>query len=134
VTNHRTSDRIQYGTAVISSPNADWCPRLRSPDAPIYLRADGTFGEDDPVCWPQKYHPDAPHLPFIPLTDPDHLSLVHTFRCGLRKEQVTFTDDLDDGLRVGTLSEEFACGLKLRVDRFVKIIRQFLSAQEVPHP
>jgi len=134
VTDHRSSDRPGYETLLISTPNANWSPWLRSSDAPVYLRADGTFGEDDPICWPQKHHPGAPHLPCIPLTDPRPHSLVHTFRSGLRKEQVTFSDDLDDGLRVGTLSEHFTRGLKRQVEHFTKDVQEFLSRQANPHP
>jgi len=134
VSHHRISDRLKPETILVSTPNADWCPRLRSSDAPVHLRADGTFGQDDPVCWPRKHHPDAPHLPFIPLADPSHDSLLHTFRRGLRKDQVTFTDDLDDGLRVGALSEDFTRDLKLQVDRFIKHIQYFLSTRKEPLP
>ena len=133
VTHHRSSDRQQYKNLLISSPNADWMPWLRSSDAPVYLRADGTFGEDDPICWPQKHHPNAPHLPFIPLTDPGAHSLIHTFRSGLRKDHVTFADDLDDGLRVCTLSEDFIRGLRRQVEHFIKDVQEFLSNQEKPH-
>ena len=131
---HHRINISNYDAVLVSSPNADWCPQLRSPDAPTYLRADGTFGESDPTCWPQKYHPDAPHLPFIPLTNPNRRSLVHTFRCGLRKDLVTFTDGLEDGLRVGTLSEDFTRDLKQQVNDFLKDVREFSSAHEKSHP
>ena len=111
-----------------------WCPWLNSPDAPIFLRADGTFGRNDPISWPQLYHPDAPHLACIPVSDPNPYSLVYMFRCGLRKDNVTFTDDFEDRLRVGTLSEDFAHKLKVYVDSFLKDVQEFFSTVDDPHP
>jgi len=111
----------------------DWCPWIRSIDDPVFFRADGTFGSDDPISWPQLYDSTTPHLPCIPATDPDPHSLVQTFRHGLLKGQVTFTDEWDDNHRVGALSDDTSHELELRVKRFVEDTRDFFSSTKKAH-
>ena len=111
----------------------DWCPWIRSIDAPVLLRADGTFGCDDPVSWPQLYHPDAPHLPCIPVSDTSPNSPVQMIRRGLRKQQVAFTDEWDDNHRVGTVSEDLMRKLDSHIEHFLKDTQNFFSATKKPH-
>jgi len=130
---HRTRDG--YKKVIVSTPNADWCPSVWwSPDSGVLLRADGTFGWNDPISWPHVQHPDMPHLSCIPLSDAGSHPLIQSFRHGLFKDQVTFTDIWDDGFRVATLSEDFVRSLRFEVDRFVKDAQGFLSAQQEAHP
>jgi hypothetical protein len=77
---------------LISTPNADWCPLLRSFADPVHIRGDGTFGEDDPTCWPQFYDPNLPYLACIPLNDRDPTSAVHVFRRGLLRDHVKISN------------------------------------------
>lgn len=112
----------------------DWCPQLKCLDTAILLRADGTLGSDDPVSWPQPFHPDTPHLPCIPLTSLDPLSPTYPFRHGLRKEQVTFTDGWDGNLRVAVLSKGFIRTLESSLDLFHEEAQRFLAAVEESHP
>ena len=87
---------------------------------PVYLQADGTFGWDDPISWPQPYHADAPHLACVPISDSTPGSGVQMFQRGLRKDQVTFMDDWIEKLRVGKLSEDLVQELRLVVKRFLE--------------
>ena len=45
-----------------------------------------------------------------------------------------FMDDFEDRLRVGTLSEDFTCKLKVYIDRFLKDVQEFFSTVDEPHP
>jgi hypothetical protein len=56
------------------------------------------------------------------------------FRRGLRKEQVTLTDDWIENLRVGKLSEGLVQELRQVVERFLEDVRGFLSSTDGPHP
>ena len=56
------------------------------------------------------------------------------FRRGLRKDQVTFTDDWIEKLRVGKLSEDLVQELRLVVERFLEDVRGLLSSTGGPHP
>ena len=125
--------KLDYNTVFVSSPNMDWCPALQSPDTVVYLRADGTFGPDDPVTWPQLYNMDHPYLACIPISDPDENSLVCIFRRGLRMNQVTVTDDWDGNHRVYRLSDDLAHELESRVDSFIKEARGSLSISKRWH-
>ena len=107
----------------------DWCPALQSHDTVVYLRADGTFGPDDPVSWPQLYHHDVPHLPSIPVSDPDENSLVGTFRRSLRANQVIQTDDWEGNHRVCRLSEETVRELESRMGSFIREVQDFLQTR-----
>lgn len=130
---HRARQKLKYQVIFVSSPNMDWCPWIRSIDEPVFLRADGTFGWDDPISWPQFYDADTPHLPCIPVSDPNPHSLVQLFRRGLSRDQVTFTDEWEDSHRVGALSDDMAHELELRVKRFLEETRDFFSSTRKPH-
>ena len=133
-TTNRAWDRSRYERGFISSPNVNWCPRTRPFACPVFLRADGTFGEDDPVSWPQYRDPNAPHLPCIPTFDPDPQSPVYLFRRGLCKSHVTFTDFFEDGLRVAKITNNLARNLDSAVSQTVKQAEYFLSTTEELHP
>ena len=51
------------------SPNAKRCPQMGSRTSSVYLRADGTAEDSDPVNWPQFYDPSSPNLAAIPCDD-----------------------------------------------------------------
>ena len=78
-THHRSGQHHDYKLINVSLLNMNWCPALQSHNMVVYLQADGTFGPDDPISWPQLYHHDVPHLPSILISDPDKNSLVGTF-------------------------------------------------------
>jgi len=135
ISDRRTGNGLgMYDTVFVSSPNADWCPWLPSPDGLVFLPADGTFGWDDFITWPQQYHDDAPHLACIPRSSHCRNSLVHTFRRSLRKDHVTFTDKQDDGLRVAMLSNDFNRNLESGIVRFLEDIQEIFSTQKIPPP
>ena len=132
---HRTRrQKLVYDNVFVSSPNTDWCPSLQSLDTIVCLRADGTFGPDDPVCWPQLYHANAPHLPCIPMLDPDENSPTYVFRRGLRWEQVTLTDDWEENHRVCRLSDDLVHKLNSCINPFLKEAQNFLSITRNNHP
>lgn len=112
----------------------DWCPSLRPLNYPVFLRADGTFGMDDPVCWARFYDPGAPHLPCIPLFNLNPQSPTHIFHRGLYKEHVNFTDFWLDGLRVATPSDNLTRDLKSAISHMDKRAASFLSTTDEPHP
>lgn len=99
-----------------------------------YLRVDGTLGPDDPICWPQYYHPDLPHLPCIPTLDPDPQSPVYLFRRRLHREHVVFTNFWENGLRVATLSDDLVRDLESAVSNMADQERSFLSTHSQSHP
>ena len=118
---------------MVSSPNTDWCPWFKSGGQPVCLRADGTFGWDDPVSWSQPYHSDAPHLACIPVSNSSSDSLLYLFRCVLRKDQVTFTDSWNDRDWIGRVSERLAQGLKVRANHFLKDVQALTSSTDEAH-
>ena len=117
----------------ISSPNVDWCPMIEDTAHGIYLRADGMFGGDDPTSWPKLYSSRAPHLPCIPLCDPDPASAVHIFRRGLIREQVRFQDLTGSLMPVGTVFPYLITQIKLTTALLVDRVGQFLSKTSEPH-
>lgn len=131
---HRGRDVREYKKFLIFSPNAGWCPDIRTFNSPVCLRTDGTFGFDDPVCWPQYHNPDAPHFPCIASADPDPKSPVYLFRRGLLKEQVKLTNSFEDGLHVGVLSDDLIGNLNSAVSKMTERATAFLSAVDQPHP
>ena len=131
---YRASRGAEYKKIFISSPNVEWCPWIRCPETAIFIRADGTFGPDDPICWPQRHHSDTPHLACVPLSDPDPASPVYTFRHGLLKNEVAFVDSRDGTFRVATISEHLASTLQSHLKRFLGDVQDFLTTTEGPHP
>jgi len=133
-TYHRGWEGQEYKRLILSSPNSDWCPNLRYSKSGVYLRADGTYGPDDPICWPQYYHPDIPHLPCIPIRDPDPQSPIYLFRRGLHREHTTFTDFWEGGLRVATISNDQVRNIKTAVSQMTERTAPFLSTNSQSHP
>lgn len=133
-TYHRAWERQEYKRLFVSSPNANWCPWIRPLGCGVYLRADGTFGMDDPICWPQYHHPDTPHIPCIPICDPDPQSPIYLFRRGLHKEHTIFTGSREGGLRIATISDDLGCSLKTAVSQMAERARTFLSTNNQSHP
>lgn len=120
-----TPETGEYTLLIASSPNSNWCPWPKSPGSPAHVRYDGTLGPDDPISWPQQYAADFPHLPCIPISDPSSDSLVHTFRRGLRKDQVSLTDEWEDNLRVAVISRELVLKLDSGLDLLLKDVERF---------
>lgn len=57
---------ILEGRSFITSANADYIPLPPFEDRHIKLRADTRYGDDDPIQWPQPYHPLHCQLAAIP--------------------------------------------------------------------
>ena len=132
---HRVTNKANnYSQIFVSTPNADWCPVFKSFKSPVLVRQDGTFGWDDPVCWPQNYHSGAPHIPCIPIFDPDECSPIYLFRHGLIKDHVTFTDFWEGNLQTGRISRDFTRDLEAAVSRTTNRARTFLSTASGSHP
>ena len=124
----RPPGRCEPTNELISSPNTYWCPLISSFAGPVHLRGDGTFGEDDPTCWPQYYDPISPYLPCIPFDDPDPTSAIHIFRRGLSREHVKLPTV------VGRLSDYKTELVKISVLELVAEARDFLSNVDEEHP
>ena len=124
----------KYRRFFMSSPNANWCPGIGTLKCPVSVRYDGTFGWDDPVCWPQNHDADAPHLPCIPVFDPDPRSPVYLFRRGLTKDQVDLTELLEDNLRTGRIRGDLILELELAISRMTNRARTFISTDGKHHP
>lgn len=132
-TENRAWNKLKYKRAVISSPNVNWCPSLRSLDHSIVLRADRTFRAHNPTSWPQFFHPDLPYLPCIPASNSHPKSSIHLLCHGLSKEQVVFMDLWDDGLCTCSLSEDLSHDLKFAMDALVLYVESFDSTTSHPH-
>ena len=104
-----------------------WCPRMRSQASSVYLRADGTAGDDDPVCWPQFYDKEAPYLAAIPLNSPNPNSAVSIFRNGLLAHHLTPTGlRTVDNVPIMVLLPSFKSTVSSAISRLLNRAKSFL--------
>ncbi|KAH6890257.1 hypothetical protein BKA70DRAFT_1442104 [Coprinopsis sp. MPI-PUGE-AT-0042] len=58
---------LTNGRFFITSPNADYIPAPPLGETRhVFMRADFRYADDDPIQWPQPYHPSTAHLGAIP--------------------------------------------------------------------
>ncbi|KAL0573744.1 hypothetical protein V5O48_008205 [Marasmius crinis-equi] len=90
----------------ITSPNCEYVPLppLGS-TRDLYRRADGFYGHDDPVCWPQPFNKNNPYLSCIPRRPTQLLHQYYSYACMWEEvsTQSLDYDNLNDPT-VGTLS------------------------------
>ncbi|KAH6901087.1 hypothetical protein BKA70DRAFT_1436977 [Coprinopsis sp. MPI-PUGE-AT-0042] len=63
----RVGNILTNGRFFITSPNADYIPTPPLGETRhVFMRSDFRYADDDPIQWPQPYHPSTAHLGAIP--------------------------------------------------------------------
>ena len=115
-------------TFSISSPNMQWIPWVKPSNAEVFLRGDGTLGEDDPIQWPKLFDLDFPHLACIPLRDRNPLSVVSLSRDGYHEGNVQPVGAWDrDGATLMRLDPSFADIVSAAVSKLLERADMFIT-------
>ncbi|GJE98473.1 hypothetical protein PsYK624_147050 [Phanerochaete sordida] len=108
-----------------------WIPRLVVGRVDIIMRADGRFGVEDPLNWPQLFSPSRPYLAFLPRQPRPHVEIACLWETPKPQEFVHANDD-PSGLAFGYLDSGRVSAAQKAVTSLDNLVAEFRGL--VPPP
>jgi hypothetical protein len=115
---------------MMTSPNANWLPLPPKPHRKLQLRADGMFGLDDPINWPQPCVRSYEYIACIRFKD--HPS-IEFWRRGFGKEDVVELSNHPGYYKIGSYFTKILQSNHSDVHSLVHVFFNALSAMTHGH-